>query len=154
LAYFDFFTGKKDNYKVAREIVSKYTDYPINSWKMLFLAIVDQLNEYDGEFDNTDEMAEATGEVKAKKFGKRMKSDITDVKMNDLTGELTIESVNVKTVTVKYYTINAELLFSRAPFLKNTTEGFSYVRPMKVLEEELVESNSVERKCIVVPESL
>ena len=116
------------------EIDSKYTDYPINPWKMLFLAIVDQLNEYDGEFDNTDEMAEATGEVKAKKVGKKMKSDITEVKMNDLTGELTIESVNVKTVTVKYYTINAELLFSRAPFLKNTTEGFSYVRPMKVLE--------------------
>jgi len=44
-------------------------------------------------------------------------------------GALTIESVNIKTVTVKYYMIDAEILFSRAPFLKNNAEEFSYVKP-------------------------
>jgi hypothetical protein len=56
LAYFDFFTGAQDNYKVARKIVKKYENYPIVAWQLLFLSIVDQINEYDGEFDNTEEM--------------------------------------------------------------------------------------------------
>jgi hypothetical protein len=51
-AYFDFFTGAEDGFKTARTIVRKYEDYPIISWKILFLGILDQLNEYDGEFDN------------------------------------------------------------------------------------------------------
>lgn len=44
-------------------------------------------------------------------------------------GVLTIESVNIKVVTVKYYTIDAEILFSRAPFLKDNATEFSYVKP-------------------------
>ena len=48
-AYFDFFTGQSEGFKIARAIVRKYEDYPIASWKILFLEILDQLNEYDGE---------------------------------------------------------------------------------------------------------
>jgi hypothetical protein len=44
-------------------------------------------------------------------------------------GSLTIETVNIQTVAVKYYMIDAEMLFSRAPFLKNNAEEFSYVKP-------------------------
>ena len=47
----------------------------------------------------------------------------------DEQGTLSIESVNIRQVIVKYYMIDAEVLFSRAPFLKNNTEEFSYVKP-------------------------
>lgn len=47
----------------------------------------------------------------------------------DEEGTISIESVNIRQVTVKYYMIDAEVLFSRAPFLKNNTEEFSYVKP-------------------------
>jgi hypothetical protein len=30
---------------------------------------------------------------------------------------------------IKYYTIDAEILFSRAPFLQDNAEEFSYVKP-------------------------
>ena len=50
-AYFDFFIGAPDGFKVARSIARKYQDYPIVSWKVLFLEIHDQLNEIDGDFD-------------------------------------------------------------------------------------------------------
>jgi len=53
----------------------------------------------------------------------------------DETGCLVIETVNIKTVFVKYYMIDAEVLFSRAPFLKNNAEEFSYVKPF--LQEKL-----------------
>ena len=50
-AYFDFFTGVEDNYHVARRVVQRYDNYPVSHWRLRFLAILDQLNEIDGEFD-------------------------------------------------------------------------------------------------------
>jgi len=47
----------------------------------------------------------------------------------DEQGALTLESCNIRKVTVKYYMIDAEILFSRAPFLKDNAEEFSYVKP-------------------------
>jgi hypothetical protein len=60
-AYFDFFTGQDDGFKVARSIVRKYEDYPILAWRIPFLEILDQLNEYDGE--NIDEEEVKAGAV-------------------------------------------------------------------------------------------
>jgi hypothetical protein len=40
-AYFDFFTGQDSNFKVARQIVQKYEDFPILAWRMPFLDILD-----------------------------------------------------------------------------------------------------------------
>jgi len=40
-----------------------------------------------------------------------------------------LETVNIKEVMLKYYKIDAEILFSRAPFLKDNAEEFSYVKP-------------------------
>jgi len=37
--------------------------------------------------------------------------------------------VNIEEATIKYYIIDAEILFSRAPFLKGNAEEFSYVKP-------------------------
>jgi len=55
----------------------------------------------------------------------------------DEEGTLRIESVNIPTIAVKYYIIDAEILFSRAPFLKGNAEEFSYVKPFKVVEAEM-----------------
>lgn len=38
-AYFDFFIGTEDNYKIARKIVMKYETYPVKEWQMKFLTI-------------------------------------------------------------------------------------------------------------------
>lgn len=47
-AYLDIYTGAP-NYALARKISSKYLDYPVNSWKNLFLDLHNQLVEYDGD---------------------------------------------------------------------------------------------------------
>ena len=60
-AYFDFFTGQEQGFKVARRIVQKYEEYPILAWRMPFLDILDQLNEYDGEVDIDEEEKSAEG---------------------------------------------------------------------------------------------
>ncbi len=40
-------------------------------------------------------------------------------------------------MTVKYYIIDVEILFSRAPFLNESTEEFSYVKPIHREEREI-----------------
>lgn len=53
---------------------------------------------------------------------------------------LQIEAVNIKgSVSVKFYIIDAEILFSRTPFLKTNTEEFSYVKPCHKIDTELKE---------------
>jgi hypothetical protein len=64
-AYFDFFTGQDEGFKVARTIVRKYEDYPILAWRIPFLEILDQLNEYDGEIlVENEESKEPNGDLK------------------------------------------------------------------------------------------
>lgn len=52
-------------------------------------------------------------------------------------GCLQIESVNIRSVEVNYYKIDAELLFSRQPFLKDSAQGFSYVKAYYSLVKEI-----------------
>ena len=39
----------KQVFTKAREIVEKYLDYPVISWRNLFYEIANQLMEYDGD---------------------------------------------------------------------------------------------------------
>lgn len=48
-----------------------------------------------------------------------------------------IESANIKKVSLKFYIIDAEILFSRTPFLKTNTEEFSYVKPCQVIDKDI-----------------
>jgi len=46
-AYLDIYTGGP-NFKLAREISERYVEYPIISWRNLFVNLSNQLAEYDG----------------------------------------------------------------------------------------------------------
>lgn len=139
-AYFDFFTGADDGYKIARRIVQRYDNHPVSNWKMMFLAIEDLLNDFDGEFDqmrdydddsSLDSGSEASLRARKQETMKNSKSKepaLSETQMDE-EGQLTIETVNIHEVLVKYYMIDAEILFSRAPFLKDNAEEFSYVKP-------------------------
>jgi hypothetical protein len=114
---------------------------------MMFLTIADQLNEFDGEFDNEEQMitvdagpGSLDAQIRDKRAQNKKETKKRAPQLNvevDAKGTLKIESVNITTVAVKYYIINAELLFSRQPFLKDNTEGFSYVKAYHALEHSM-----------------
>jgi len=86
------------------------------------------ISELEGS-DAALKMAEAR---KVNKIAnKRRDPNVTSIDLNSRTGALTIESVNISQVLVKYYKINAEFMFSRAPFLNDSVEGFTYVKPFE-----------------------
>ena len=67
-------------------------------------------------------------------------------------GTAAIEALNIKSVSLKYYIIDTEVLFSRAPFLMDQTEEFSYVKPCHVAEQEIPANTS--KVEIPLPEDL
>lgn len=153
-AYFDFFTGSDQGYQKAREVVKQYENYPHIHWKMMFLQIQDQLNEIDGEFDGEDEEAiDKDGNIeevkiaeqraKNQKLAKKRSPEIGQIEVDEQ-GVLSIESVNVKQIKIKYYLIDAEVLFSRSPFLSDETESFSYVMPFVQTLKDLVPEDATE----------
>jgi len=60
---------------------------------------------------------------------------IHETKLNENTGEITIESDNIDKFTIKYYLIDVEILFSSTPFIKDQAEHFSYVKPYMQLDK-------------------
>ncbi|CDW90653.1 UNKNOWN [Stylonychia lemnae] len=139
-AYFDFFNGESESFKVARTIVRKYEDYPVASWRILFLEILDQLNEYDGEEEEPIEVdaENQTEELKRQKYKQQInKEPRIEVEVNSSSQQIQIDVANFKALAIKFYIIDAEILFSRTPFLKENTEEFSYVKPCHVIERDL-----------------
>ena len=52
-------------------------------------------------------------------------------------GVLEVEAANIKKICLKFYIIDAEILFSRTPFLKTNTEEFSYVKPCHIIDKDI-----------------
>ncbi len=117
-AYFDFFFGQP-KFATARRIVEEYKDYPILAWKLRFLDMEQQLQEYDGV-----ELEEQKSTGKRKLLDDRHSLDAA---MRDK--NLVISYSHLSEVEVKFYITDLEVLFSRSPFLADQTEDFSFVRP-------------------------
>jgi len=111
------------------------------------------ISELDG---NGTEIKMADARKINKNANKRRDPNLTNIDLDAKTGTLTIESVNVNQIEVKYYLINAEIMFSRAPFLKDSAEGFSYVKPFETVNQkvEAADPNTTVRVSIPVPEGL
>ena len=147
-AYLEFFKPDEKDFLKAREIVRKYDNFPVTGWRMMFLAIQDQLNEIDGEFDDEElepleeESKDFDVNIVEKRKENKKKSVKREPNLNsvevDANGAIKLETVNVREVVVKYYNINAELMFTRAPFIKDNTEAFTYVMPFHTEKKQMV----------------
>lgn len=138
-AYFDIQLPKDDDFLAARQIVKKYKDNSVDTlrFKSSFEKLEQQLKELDEEMDEVEDP-------------NNLIPNIHSVGVNDQTGTLTIESSNISSLDIKYYLIDAEMLFSREPFLSQqrragedeaaaaaaadseaTMQTFSFVKPVE-----------------------
>ena len=90
-AYFDFYEGQKTGFKIAKAICNHYKDYPVITWRMKFLEILDQLKEVAGEASD-DEMEEDTEHPKKKEEEKKDNKKMMSFDLDE----------TEKTITVKY----------------------------------------------------
>lgn len=107
----------------ARRIAEAYADYPVDRWRDLFLAVGAQLDEIEGaqnaavDGDDRDQTQTALAATEPS-FDFKVESQA-----------ITIDYQNLSEVTVNYYLMDLELLFSRNPFVQASGGRFSTVRP-------------------------
>lgn len=99
-AYFDFQLPKEDGFQTARAIVEKYKNNKLETFrfKQFFAKLELQLQDYDQKVDssalvkdlNEKEKLDIKNELNKKKI-----ASIEDVKVDDTTGVITIESQNI-----------------------------------------------------------
>lgn len=151
-AYFDFYCAAEgSDFSKARALSKQYEEYPVMSWRLLFLDILDQLYELDGEDLDTEIDRENEQRKKQNYKASVKKQPHLEVEMEE-NGTAAVEARNIKEITLKYYIIDTEVLFSRAPFLKNQTEEFSFVKPCHVTVSPVPEGENVLK--IALPEQL
>ncbi len=88
------------------------------SWRELFEEIQDQLLEYDGK-QSYDDMDKIIDEDKKSKIA--LKNASESAPKLDFTIEnknLNIIYSSINTITIKFYLIDLEILFSRTPFIQ------------------------------------
>ena len=146
-AYLNFYTGMSSNFKIAREISSKYTNYPVLYWNGLFREIREQLQEFDGvlhlhqEINQKDELQKTENLKISKNLAPQMECKLDGKK-------IVIDYLNISKIDIKYYVIDPELMFSKSPFLTLKTDEFSYIKPLKVDSVDL--SQDLTRKTVEV----
>jgi hypothetical protein len=150
-AYLDFNNGYP-KFEKAREIMKKYKDIAISSWKNMFNEIEDQLNEYDKKIDFDEKITEEEKESLKSERHKTELEESLNIELKDQS--ININYRNVSTITIKYYLIDIEILFSRSPFVKKTKVDFGLVKPQKI-ETIKVENTKIENKYLLnIPEEL
>ena len=124
---YDYFTAYLAFYREqpqqARALAEKYAAYPVDRWRDAFAAIGAQLDELSGQGAKVVDK-ENRGEVQTKLAATEASFDFqVEAKRVQLNFQ------NLKQVTVNYYLMDIELLFSRNPFVQQHTGQFQHIRP-------------------------
>ncbi len=119
-AYIDMYS---DDPKVAPSIVAKHTDHPVDRWRNLFQAVAHQLNEIHGKNFKAADLEDRT----QAQTGLAASSPTFEVKVESR--QVTVDYQNLSEVTLNYYLMDIEMLFSRNPFVQQVSGAFSYVKP-------------------------
>ena len=106
----------------------------------MFFDIAEQLREYDGE-EEEEEFKDKDQKLREAKRAKHEKKEekLVAIVEGDV---LKLETSNITQVTLKFYFVELEVLFSRQPFLGSSSSmrEFSFVQPA------LVKTNSIANK--------
>ena len=150
-AYIDFYVGHP-KFLVARDICQKYLKYPILSWRNLFIDVANQLAEYDGE-----ELIDAETEVsKGKRKQNSSNADREEMVTIDIKDSaLAITHQNVEEITLAFYPIDLEVLFSKDPFSSQDIRNeFSYIQPKEIQKVAVTNPQELAKSVRQIPESL
>ena len=125
-------------------------------FKSYFQKLEIQLQEFDDDLESGGSRAETGKQLESeeakKEANKKLLPNVHAVEIDEQTGAIEIESANIDKFDVKYYLIDAEILFSRSPFVQNEASTFSYVKPFTQLEVQAAKSG--QKTVVPLPKEL
>ncbi|MEJ6578845.1 MAG: hypothetical protein QNL33_10455 [Akkermansiaceae bacterium] len=127
-AYAAFYQADLDK---ARRIAKKYDAYPVDHWREKFADITAQIAEIEGAAPVVNEDGNREQEQQAA----AAREPALDLNVEG--SKATLNYQNVAEVTVNYYEMDLEFLFSTNPFVSSSTSRFSIIRPNQSITMKL-----------------
>ncbi len=127
-AYLDCFSPQPE---IARTLALKYANYPVDRWRNAFENLKTMLDEVDGTVGSLVNEADRTAEQT------KLAANEPTFDFQVVSKEIKLDYQNVGRVTVNYYLMDLELLFSRNPFVQEFSGQFSSIRPNLSQQVEL-----------------
>lgn len=128
IAYFACF---HEGLAQARQLCEQYKDYPVIYWREMFSNIADLIKDYDSVPVIDERVPQNMQNVPANVIRSKRTSSSVDasltIEVHDEKVRLT--TVRVSSVSVNLYELNAELMFSKEPFLQNNSSTSLFIRP-------------------------
>jgi len=121
-------------------------------WRDLFEEIEDQIFEYEGKEVICDIDSLIDEEKKKKQMVKNLITALPTLGFTIENKALQIQHSNIDQITIKFYLIDLEILFSRTPFIKSKTDDFSFVQPNYVSQIKLNLSTKQELITFRIPD--
>ena len=123
----------------ARGIAAQYASYPVDRWRKLFNEVTAQIDEIEGRAPAVDKPGTAP-DREAQQSALAASEPSFDFKMEVRT--LVLNWKNLSEVTVNYYLMDPEFLFSSNPFVSENPGRFSIVKPARSDLQKLPEGQS------------
>lgn len=122
-----------------KDITSKYKDFGVARWRQLFAHLYDFVCEVEqGSLAVSDNASQS----------KRILSEpILEFEVDQRRNELIVQYANIKSVQIKYYDMNIEVMFSDNPFMNSSTdktsgENFNWIKPSYAVIMDLPEQKA------------
>lgn len=142
------------SFSTAREITKVYTQFPDLSWRKMFQEIANQLAEYDGAQGTKIEEDEDMAIKHATNKEQSEKAEYLKAENKQDSNDITLTYMNLESVTVSYFKLNMEILFSKDPFLDKNINNFSFVNPNSQQTVALSTASDFSNVTVTVPEEL
>ncbi len=126
-AYLDLYRGNPDE---AKAKAMKWVKYPVDRWRKKFEGVVAMVDEIQGvsvkpvdETDRTQQQDQLASSAPGFEF------EIKSAGAKRGAGKGVVDWRNVDKLTINYYQMDIEFLFSSNPFARDQIDGFSMIRP-------------------------
>ncbi|MGE0758514.1 MAG: hypothetical protein AB7O38_15920 [Pirellulaceae bacterium] len=121
----------EEDIPAAETLAKRYADYPVDRWRKKFALVSEQIEEIrGGTADVVDPKDRDQAQTHLSATEPALEFQIEGQKI-----QLTYQ--NLTQVTVQYYLMDVELLFSRNPFVQSQQGSFAFIRPNRSQTIEL-----------------
>jgi hypothetical protein len=152
-AYLSMYTDHPE-YKIAKTAAQKYYDFADLSWRKRFREIQKQINEYErGRLERPDSDEKKAGVQEKSNKELADKSEYLSVELKE-NFQLAITHKNVNSLSISFYKLEMEILFSNDPFLEKDIMNFVSVNPNHLMKFRVAKSNEFKTSLVTIPAEL
>jgi hypothetical protein len=111
----------------ARRISAKYKEYPVDIWRDRFADLTAQINEVQGA---QPEVIKEGDREQEQQLAAALEPSLS-IGVDGV--QATLDFQNISEVTINYYEMDLEFLFSTNPFVSSGTSRFAIIQPNKAI---------------------